>query len=86
MSLSKLSIGDVAKNHGLTTHTLRYYVKIGLLAPVGKDSGGRRRYSQSDIERLRFIKRAQRMHFSLKEIHLLIDLERAPQMEKPQAQ
>ena len=80
------SIGQVAQQLGVTTHTLRYYEKIGLLAPVAKTSGGRREFSSRDIARVQFIKRAQRMHFSLDEIHSLIELDKADSVEKPQAQ
>lgn len=86
MSLAKMSIGAVAEQFGISVHTLRYYEKIGLLAPISKDGGGRRVYGSNDIERLHFIKRAQRMHFSLKEIGALIEIERKAAMQKPQAQ
>lgn len=80
------SIGKVAEQLGLSTHTLRYYEKIGLLAPVAKTSGGRREFSAKDISRIQFIKRAQRMHFSLDEIRTFIELDKARITEKPQAQ
>ncbi len=80
------SIGQVAEQLGVTTHTLRYYEKIGLLAPVAKTSGGRREFSSRDINRVQFIKRAQRMHFSLDDIRTLIELDKADLVEKPQAQ
>ena len=80
------SIGEVAQQLSLSTHTLRYYEKIGLLAPVAKTSSGRREFSSKDILRIQFIKRAQRMHFSLDEIRTLIELDRAVSVEKPQAQ
>ena len=80
------SIGKVAESLGVSTHTLRYYEKIGLLAPVAKTPGGRREFSVRDIERVQFIKRAQRMHFSLDEIRTLIELDKADSVEKPQAQ
>lgn len=80
------SIGKVAKQLGLSTHTLRYYEKIGLLAPVAKTGGGRREFNSKDISRVQFIKRAQRMHFSLDEIRTLIELDKADLVEKPQAQ
>ncbi|MEM7359387.1 MAG: heavy metal-responsive transcriptional regulator [Pseudomonadota bacterium] len=86
MSLTPSSIGAVAEKFGVTVHTLRYYEKIGLLAPISKNSAGRRVYSSSDIERLHFIKRAQRMHFSLKEISALLEVERNSSRQKPQAQ
>ena len=80
------SIGEVAEQLGLSTHTLRYYEKIGLLAPVAKTTGGRREYRARDIQRVQFIKRAQRMHFSLDDIRMLIELDKAVAVEKPQAQ
>lgn len=80
------SIGQVAEQLGISTHTLRYYEKIGLLAPVAKTNGGRREYSSRDISRVQFIKRAQRMHFSLDDIRTLIELDKADSVEKPQAQ
>lgn len=80
------SIGKVAEQLGLSTHTLRYYEKIGLLAPVAKTSGGRREFSAIDISRIQFTKRAQRMHFSLDEIRTFIELDKARIIEKPQAQ
>ena len=85
MSLILKSIGTVANEIGVSVHTLRYYEKIALLAPIAKDSGGRRLYEARDIERIRFIKRAQRMHFSLDEIRHLIEIDRAPSKAKPQA-
>lgn len=80
------SIGQVAEFLNVSPHTLRYYEKIGLIAPVNKDAAGRRQYHDQDIERVKFIKRAQRMHFSLHEISELISLDRAAFVEKPQAQ
>jgi len=80
------SIGEVAQQLGVSAHTLRYYEKIGLLAPVAKTTGGRREYSSNDIARVQFIKRAQRMHFSLEDIGMLIELDKAMAVEKPQAQ
>lgn len=79
------SIGEVAELLGVSAHTLRYYEKIGLLAPVSKTTSGRREFSEADIKRLQFIKRAQRMHFSLDEIGELIELDKAPSVDKPHA-
>ncbi len=84
--VSTKKIGEVAKEFGVSAHTLRYYEKIKLLPPIPKDNGGQRIYSDSIIRRIQFIKRAQRMHFSLDEIRSLIDLEAATIAEKPHAQ
>ena len=45
-----LTVSEVAERIGLTTHTLRWYERIGLLDQVGRDSAGHRRYTASDIE------------------------------------
>src|SRR6218665_1732318 len=54
---SHLSIDDVAKRTGLTAHTLRYYERIGLIAPVARAAGGQRRYAASDMAWVEFLLR-----------------------------
>lgn len=44
-----LSVGEAAARVGLTTHTLRWYEQEGLVAPVGRDAVGRRRYTEEDV-------------------------------------
>lgn len=80
------SIGKVAKQLGVSAHALRYYEKIGLLPQVIKDAGGRRNYQTADIDKIRFIKRAQRMHFTLDEIKQLLNLDNLPSVPKQDAQ
>ena len=46
---SHLSIDEVAKHTGLSAYTLRYYERIGLIAPVSRAPGGQRRYAASDM-------------------------------------
>ena len=77
------SIGQLAKTLGVSPHTLRYYEKIRLLPPVSKTSSGRRLYDDKAEERIRFIKRAQRVGFSLDEIKQLINLDQSPDYPKP---
>lgn len=72
-------IGDVARLTGLSTDTLRYYEKIGLLRPVGRAASGTRVYDQVDLSRLRFIQRAKTMNFSLEEIARLLEMREDPQ-------
>ena len=69
-----LSIRQAARETGLSNDTLRYYERIGLLGPVARNNGGQRRYRDTDIARLRFVKRAQAMDFSLEEIGQLLKL------------
>ena len=77
-------IGEVATAMGISGDTLRYYEKIGLMPKVSRSDAGVRLYSDKDISRLRFIKRAQKMHFSLKEIGQLLSFREDPQQAKPQ--
>lgn len=54
---SHLSIDEASRRTGLTAHTLRYYERIGLLAPVGRAAGGQRRYAASDMAWIGFLLR-----------------------------
>ena len=54
---SSLSINEVARRTGLTTYTLRYYERIGLIAPVARAAGGQRRYAAADMDWLDFLLR-----------------------------
>lgn len=49
------TVGEVSEQTGLSTHTLRWYEQVGLLDPVNRDAGGRRRYVDDDMNRLRFL-------------------------------
>jgi len=75
-------IGDVTKDFGITADTLRYYEKIGLFPTISRTESGIRQYDDKDISRLRFIKRAQRMNFSLDEIRNLLSMRENPQHAK----
>jgi MerR family transcriptional regulator, copper efflux regulator len=72
-------IGNVTKLLGISADTLRYYEKIRLLPPVSRTGSGIRMYDERDISRLRFIRRAQKMRFSLKEIAELLTMREDPQ-------
>lgn len=75
-------IGDITKQFKVTADTLRYYEKIGLLPNISRTASGVRQYDDKDISRLRFIKRAQYMNFSLDEIKDLLEMRSAPQTAK----
>jgi DNA-binding transcriptional MerR regulator len=80
-----ISIGDAAKQAKVSPHTLRYYEKIGLLAEIPKTDAGRRVYSENHLKQIRFIRRAQQLHFSLDEIKQLIHLDSKQDVPKPEA-
>ena len=50
-----MTISEAAEASGLTAHTLRYYERAGLLDPIGREAGGRRRYSDGDLTRIAFL-------------------------------
>lgn len=67
-----LTIGKLAKVAGVHVETVRYYQRIGLL-PLPPKRGGIRRYCSDYVEKIRFIKKAQRLGFSLKQIKTLLE-------------
>ena len=73
----ELTIGRVAKLAGVNVETIRYYQRRGLLAEPEKPHMGYRRYPADSVRHLRFIKRAQGIGFTLKEIAELLRLEEA---------
>lgn len=72
-------IGEFARLAGVSPDTLRYYEKIGLLTRIARSASGMRRYDDRDLSRLRFIRRAQKMDFSLEEIGMLLKMREDPQ-------
>lgn len=70
-----LTIGRLAKKHGLSRSTLLYYDKIGLLSPGSYDKGEYRLYSPDEQERLKLICLYRKSGISLKEIMQILDNE-----------
>jgi MerR family mercuric resistance operon transcriptional regulator len=69
-----LTIGQVAKMGGVNIETIRYYERQGLLPLPPRRESGYRQYPEDTINRVRFIKRAQELGFSLKEVAELLSL------------
>lgn len=65
-------IGELAARSGLTTDTLRYYERLGLLPAPARTSGGFRVYPSQTLDRLRFIKQAQTLGLTLQEVGHLV--------------
>jgi DNA-binding transcriptional MerR regulator len=61
-------IGDLSKRTGVSRETIRYYEHIGLLPKPTRAYNNYRLYTQTDVERLRFIQRARMLEFSLDDI------------------
>lgn len=72
--MSSLSIGQLAKQAGVAIDTVRYYERNDLLAPAGRLASGYRRYGAIELKRLRFIRRAKALGFSLDDVRGLLTL------------
>ncbi len=74
------TIGQLARDAGVPTSTIRYYERRGLLAPSGRSCGNYRVYGPDEAERLAFIRAAQTAGFTLADIEALLRLqdERTP--------
>lgn len=72
--MSSLSIGQLAKRAGVRVDTVRYYERDGLLSPAGRLASGYRRYGDTEVKRLRFIRRAKALGFSLDDVRELLAL------------
>jgi MerR family mercuric resistance operon transcriptional regulator len=69
-----MRIGELARSVDVSVETIRYYQRIGLLELPQKPYGGTRSYGTEDLQRLRFIRRAQQLGFSLDDIRALLEL------------
>lgn len=71
-----LTIQEVSKRTGLSVHTLRYYEKAQLLAPVDRSEGGQRRYQERDIDSLLFLTRLRLTGMPIHQVRLYAQLAR----------
>jgi MerR family mercuric resistance operon transcriptional regulator len=71
----ELTIGLLARAAGVNVETIRYYQRRGLLDQPERPLGSVRRYGAVSVDRIRFIKRAQELGFTLEEVKNLLALE-----------
>ena len=72
-----IAVGEFSRRTGCNIETIRYYERIGLLPKPRREKGGRfRRYDRDDVARLRFIRRARQLGFTLDEVRALLRLAR----------
>jgi MerR family transcriptional regulator, mercuric resistance operon regulatory protein len=75
MNPNRVTIGQAARAAGVSIETIRYYERLGLISkPARPPQGGYRHYPAEALARLRFIRRAQDLGFTLKEIRNLLQL------------
>ena len=72
--MESIGIGALAKRAGVRIDTVRYYERSGLLAPKARLASGYRRYGEIELSRLRFIRRAQALGFTLDEVRDLLSV------------
>jgi len=74
MNNSRTTISKAAQRAGVGIETIRYYQRRGLIEEPAKPVEGYRLYPEQTIARVRFIKRAQELGFSLKDVKTLVEL------------
>jgi DNA-binding transcriptional MerR regulator len=72
-------IGEVARRTGLKVPTIRYYEQIGLLPTLLRSEGNRRRYRDSDVRRLVFVRHARELGFEVEAIRTFLALQDQPE-------
>ena len=77
--MNGLTIGEVAKHAHVRIETLRYYERMGLVAPPPRNGANYRLYPEETVRRVQFIKRAQELGFSPREITELLALRATPE-------
>jgi len=73
-TITRLKIGEIAKQTGVSVGTLRYYESQNLLHPSERGDNGYRYYTPEAIQQVQFIKQAQTLGFSLDEIRHILDV------------
>jgi DNA-binding transcriptional MerR regulator len=73
-----LAIGEIARRSGYAVQTLRYYEQIGLMPKPPRTAGGQRRYDETLLRRLLFIRHARDLGFEVEDIRSLLDLAARP--------
>ena len=77
--MNTLTIGKVASQVGIGIETVRFYEREGLIVePPRSESSGYRLYPENTVARLRFVRKAKELGFSLKEIRELLSLKAEP--------
>lgn len=82
--MGNMMIGQVARESGLGVETVRFYEREGLLEQPARRASGYREYTPDAVSRLRFIRHAQRLGFTLREIKELLALKLDPQATRGQ--
>lgn len=74
--MHEMTVSELANRAGTSADTIRYYERIGLLPEAARSPAGYRLFGEEDVERVVFIKRAQRFGLQLDDIGELLDIRR----------
>lgn len=83
--IDSFTIGTLAQAAAVNVETIRFYQRQGLMPAPARPTGSIRRYAATDLARVRFIKSAQRLGFSLDEVNELLRLEDGTQCDEARA-
>ncbi|HEX7307279.1 MerR family transcriptional regulator [Lentzea sp.] len=73
-----MRISELARAAGVGISTVRFYERRGLVVPTSRTHGGYRHYDREALRRLKFIRRAQRLGFTLAEVEQILAFSTAP--------
>ena len=72
----KLTIQEVTQATGLSAHTLRYYERVGLIHPIGREGNSHRRYTMDDVGWIDFLTKLRATGMSIKDMQKYAELQR----------
>lgn len=72
----RLTIQEVAQATGLSAHTLRYYERVGLIHPIGREENTHRRYTPDDVGWIDFLTKLRATGMSIKDMQKYAELQR----------
>lgn len=78
-----MRVMQVAAKTGISPYAIRHYTRIVLLTPARQSGNGYRRFTDADVKRLSFVRKAQVLGFTLKEIHKIFEKARTRQTPCP---
>ena len=78
-----MKVSQVAVKTGVSPYAIRYYARIGLLTPARQSGNRYRRFTDADVKYLSFIRKAQKLGFTLKEIGKIFEKSRSGQTPCP---